>query len=155
MWQQAGEPFNGVYSGWVNVGAPDAGLNIDAPAVTSWREGRLDIVVRGNDDRCWHRVYDLNAGGWSGWEAFDGAIDSGPAISSNISSRIDIFARDATSGNLVHWCPSTMPAGQWESWNLPFLLQPAAASWGVGRRDVLVSDSRGLGDVNWAWEIDN
>jgi hypothetical protein len=149
MYQQAAEPNEFVFSGWVKVGAPDPGIkDACAPAVTSWREGRLDVVVCGNDDRCWYNVYDRNVGAWSGWEGFDGVISSGPAFTSYPSSRVDIFAR-ATDGGLAHWCPSTMPPGQKENLGGQFVGAPAAVSWGEGRLDVFVVNING--EVWWYW----
>jgi hypothetical protein len=147
MWQQAGEPQTGVYSGWVNVGAPDPGFK-DAPAVTSFRSNRLDIVVCGRDDGLWYKVYDGNNGGWTGWERPEGTITSGPAITSNPNPiRLDFFAR-ASDGELEHWSPSDTGVG-WENLGNQFVGQPAAASWGPGRLDVFVVNLSG--ELWWWW----
>jgi hypothetical protein len=79
------------------------------------------------------------------WEAFDGVIDSGPAITSNANPmRLDIFAR-APDNQLEHWSAN---AG-WENLGNEFVGQPAATSWGPGRLDVFVVNISGA--LWWWW----
>ena len=79
--------------------------------------------------------------------ALDGAISSGPAITSNPSpTRLDIFAR-APDGELEHWS-TPGGTGLWENLGGEFVGQPAAASWGPGRLDVFVVNISG---ELWWW----
>jgi hypothetical protein len=50
---------------WSNWKTEDIGIKVaGAPAVSSWKEGRLEVFVRSTDSRLFHRVYENNA--WQG-----------------------------------------------------------------------------------------
>jgi hypothetical protein len=149
MWQQAFDANVPRYSGWTNIGAPSPGIkDACAPAVTSWRENRLDIIVCGGEDHCWYKAYDSVGGGWSpGWEGpLGGPISSGPAITAIHPPALDFFAR-LPDGGLGHLAPVTMAA--WEDLGGQFVGAPAAVSWGEGRLDVFVVNING--EVWWYW----
>src|SRR5262249_51837024 len=41
------------FTGWESLG----GVSSGAPATTTWGPGRLDVFVRGTDNRLWHKWY--------------------------------------------------------------------------------------------------
>ncbi len=110
-----------------------------APAVASWKEGRLDVFVRSMDDHLYHRVYENDK--WQGtkWEELSNGhkLEQSPSAVSWGSSRIDLFAV---------WDQKTHHRacvnGSWNSWTEELggatNDAPAAASWKMERVDVLV-----------------
>ena len=67
---------------WSNWKTEDHGIKVlGAPAVCSWKEGRLDVFVRTTENRLYHRVYENER--WQGltWNNIsDGQrIESSPA----------------------------------------------------------------------------
>ena len=138
----------------------DIGIKVKgAPAVSSWQEGRLDVFVRGTDDKLYYRVYENDA--WQGakWaDLSDGnKIEQSPGAVSWGPNRIDLFA--VWNKELHH---RAFNNGQWSPWteNLNGATNdaPAAASWKSWRVDVLVHTtdnqmSRRYWDANWKdWE---
>jgi hypothetical protein len=80
---------------WSNWKVENIGIKVKgAPAVSSWKEGRLDVFVRGTDDHLYQRVYEND--GWQGvkWEDLsDGhTIEQSPSAVSWGPKRIDLFA---------------------------------------------------------------
>jgi hypothetical protein len=102
---------------------------VEAPAVSSWGNGRLDVFVRGTDDQLWHMYY-WNGPDWSGWEPLGGSITSSPAAVSWGSDRIDIFARGG-DGHLWHMSWNNGWTG-WEPLGGDLVDAPAVASWQMG-----------------------
>ncbi|WP_437937676.1 hypothetical protein [Sorangium sp. So ce341] len=97
-------------SSWSWVGYPGSGVK-SAPAISSWGTNRLDVFVRGADDKLWQRTY--TSSGWGGtWhqrgaETFNGK----PAAVSRDTNRIDVVAR-GTDGQV--WQISYN--GTWGGW---------------------------------------
>jgi len=120
------------FSGWEPLGGVSAG----APSVTTWGPGRLDVFVRGSDNKLWHKWY---AGGWSGWEGLGSpprGLGSDPVAVAWGPGRLDVFAA-GVDGQLWHiWYD-----GGWSGWEPlggTVVGAPAAASWAPGRLDVFV-----------------
>ena len=118
----------------------DIGIKVKgAPAVSSWKEGRLDVFVRGTDDHLYHRIYENDQ--WQGtkWEDLsDGhKIETSPAAVSWGPNRIDLFA--VWDKELHH---RACQDSQWNPWteNLDGVTNdaPTAASWKSLRVDALV-----------------
>ena len=125
---------------WSNWKTEDIGIKISgAPAVASWKEGRLDVIVHSTDHRLFYRVYENEAWQGANWldltdgnpiETPSGAVSWGP-------NRIDLFGvwrkevhhRGFQNGT---WSPWT------ENLNGATSEAPAAASWKKERVDVLV-----------------
>jgi hypothetical protein len=128
------------YAGWEPLGGSSQG----PPTSTTWGPGRLDVFVRGTDNRLWHKWYD---GAWTSWELLGsppGGLTSAPSAVSWGPGRIDVFAAGA-DGQLWHkWYASGwsvwQPLGGW------LVGAPAAASWGSGRLDIFV---RGTDNQLW------
>ena len=125
---------------WNNWKSEDIGIKVKgAPAVSSWKEGRLDVFVRGTDDHLYYRLYEND--GWQGakWEDLsDGnKIEQSPGAVSWGPNRIDLFA---VWNKQVHH--RACQDGNWSPWteNLDGATNdaPAAASWKTDRVDVLV-----------------
>jgi hypothetical protein len=143
-----------------NWKAEDIGIKVKgAPAVSSWKEGRLDVFVRGTDDKLYHRVYEND--GWLGTKWTDlsegKVIEQSPGAASWGPNRIDLFA---VWNKEVHHKASQ--DGNWAPWteNLAGATNdaPAAASWKSLRVDVLIRTtdnfmSRQYWDAHWrGWE---
>jgi hypothetical protein len=125
---------------WINWKVETISIKVKgAPTVSSWKEGRLDVFVRGTDDHLYHRVYEYD--GWQGakWEDLsDGhKIEQSPGAVSWGPDRIDLFA---VWDKQVHH--RAYQSGKWSAWseNLEGATNdaPAAASWKMERVDVLV-----------------
>ena len=125
---------------WSNWKTEDHGIKVlGAPAVCSWKEGRLDVFVRTTENRLYHRVYENER--WQGltWTNLaDGhAIEASPAAVSWAPNRIDLFA---VWDRQVHH--RVFQNGTWNAWaeNLggATLDAPAAASGKSLRVEVLV-----------------
>jgi Concanavalin A-like lectin/glucanases superfamily len=149
------------YYPWSPWGDREDALSV-APAVSSRAANRLDIFVRGENSHLWLQRW--TGAEWTVWEDLGGGeITSAPAAVSWGQDRIDVFAR-AHRKNLYHrhwWWPEPFaptPAQQQDAWSQWEPLgspddkglagTPAAASWAVGRLDVIVRAA----DAN-LWQI--
>lgn len=131
---------------WSNWKTEDHGIKVlGAPAVASWKEGRLDVFVRTTENFLYHRVYENNA--WQGltWNNIsDGQrIETSPAAVSWGPNRIDLFA---VWNKQVHH--RSYNNGTWSPWteNLEGITNdaPAAAAAKLLRIDVLVHTTDNL-----------
>ncbi|MDQ3978618.1 MAG: hypothetical protein M3314_03575 [Actinomycetota bacterium] len=146
------------WSNWVSLGSPPPG-GVGDPAIVSWSPGRLDVFVRGGDDKLWQRFSDSGGATWSGWlqpVGDDGVLASAPEVSSRGPGLLDVFVR-GTDGNIYQrW---------WDggSWN-PFWVthgqppvgtrgEPATASQDVDHSDLFVrgGDDK-LWQRSWSWQ---
>ncbi len=125
---------------WSNWKVENIGIKVKgAPAVSSWKEGRLDVFVRGTADHLYHRVHEND--GWQGakWEDLsDGhRIEQSPRAVSWGPNRIDLFA--VWNKKTYHRASVN---GSWNAWTEELggatTDAPAAASWKMERVDVLV-----------------
>jgi hypothetical protein len=113
-----------------------------APAVSSWKEGRLDVFIHSTDNRLFHRVFENDSWQGANWrDLTDGlSIESSPAAVSWSPDRIDLFV---VSNKQVHH--RAYQSGMWSPWteNLDGVTHdwPAAASGKPLRVDVLVHTS--------------
>jgi hypothetical protein len=101
---------------WESLGGPEA-VAASAPAITSWGEDRLDIVVRAQDDRLYHKFCTAacvgSSGTWSEWIPLDGAHVRGkPAIVARAPGKLAVFAH-GVDGQL--WSISYDASG-WGAW---------------------------------------
>jgi hypothetical protein len=131
---------------WSNWKSEDHGIKVlGTPAVASWKEGRLDVFIRTNEKRLYHRVYENEA--WQGltWTNLsDGhPIETAPAAVSWGPNRVDLFA---VWDKQVHH--RACVNGTWGAWaeNLNGVTTDglAAASHKTLRLDVLVRTSDNL-----------
>ena len=96
---------------WRNLG----GGILSAPAAVSWAPNRVDVFVRGVDNRLYHNFTDT----WRDWapgsyEYLGGSVGASPAATSWGANRLDVFAT-ATNGAVNHlaWTGNAWTA--WES----------------------------------------
>jgi hypothetical protein len=125
---------------WSNWKTEDVGIKVaGAPAVSSWKQGRLDVFVRSLYRRMYHRVYENETWQDTHWRDLSDNhnIDVSPAAASWGPNRIDLFA---VWHRQVHH--RSYDNGTWNPWaeNLEGITDnaPAAASWKAQRVDVLV-----------------
>lgn len=125
---------------WSNWKSEDIGVKVaGTPAVSSWSEGRLDVLVRTPESRLYHRVYENETWQGANWvDLSDGhTIEVPPAAVSWGPGRIDLFA---VWEKQVHH--RSFQAGAWSPWaeNLGGVTSDglAAASWKAERVDLLV-----------------
>jgi hypothetical protein len=75
----------------------------------TWGPNRIDTFVRGTDNQMWRKSWDGQR--WSSWEAFAGALTSGPDAAAPAGSQLDAYSL-AGSGRLQH----RAYAGRWGGW---------------------------------------
>jgi peptidoglycan/xylan/chitin deacetylase (PgdA/CDA1 family) len=97
----------GTWGGWQRLG----GVLSAAPSVVGHADGRIDVFVRGSDDRLWARTLPFG-GSWSGWIDLGGRLSSGPSAASGASGRVDVYV--AGTDHAV-W-RRTRSAGAWSGW---------------------------------------
>jgi hypothetical protein len=105
-------------SEWIGHGLPSGGTVVgDQPAATWSSPSRVDIFVRGSDDKLWQRTW--NGSAWSGWArpvGTLGTLDSTPEATSYPPSaterNIAVFTR-GTDGGV--WGIDFTAAG-WGNW---------------------------------------
>lgn len=117
------------------------------PVITSGGANRLDIVVRGWDERLWHKV--LNAKGWEPpkdvWTPLGGRFTGDPAIISWGPERLDIVVRGIDGGV---WYRSRigsswLPKDGFYPFGGDIIAAPVIGSWGPNRLDILARSSTG------------
>jgi hypothetical protein len=111
------------------------------PAVTSWRPERLDVLVRGTDNKMYQKWWDHGTWGPShggSWAEHGGNFSSMPVVTSSMN-RMDLFGLGANNVVLhqawdgTSWKPSQ---NDWEVQGGPFLGAPSVTSWGPNRIDL-------------------
>lgn len=146
------------YGPWQNLGAPPGGA-IGDPAVFSWAPGRLDIFVRGVDNRLWQLFRPIQTSfiptepfqsDWFKPVGDDGVLASGPAVSSRGPGRLDLFVR-GTDGQVYErfydgtWNNAWLPQGAPPD-GVSVVGEPASASGDTMRVDLFV---RGTDNELW------
>jgi hypothetical protein len=161
---------NNAWGSWQSLGAP-SGLVPSTPAITSWGPNRLDVFVRGSDDKLYWRKSTVNCSGasgvWSSWTAVGSSqtFRGKPAAVSRSSGLISVFAHSPTGKVIAinkdatetwsSWAELTNPGGsstrslpnamlKWDS-SCSSCSSPAAGSR-LGGIDVYV---RGDDDKIW------
>lgn len=134
--------------GFERISAEEA----SCPSVTTWGEGRLDLVyVNASGSNVLHKYY--GGGNWVGSEDLGGDVESVSSYSWG-DNRLDIVAKN-DDGSYVHkawtgteWYPSI---GEWEDFGGELASQPALGSWGPGRLDLvgISSDSGSIHHKYW------
>jgi hypothetical protein len=131
----------GAWSAWRNLG----GGIVGTPAAVSWGTNRVDVFVRGTDNRLYHNFADS----WRDWapngyEALGGSIYANPAVTSWGAGRLDIFGT-ASDGAINHLAWTGSLWTPWEKVNVGYARSdvwgyapPVAVAHGVGAIDVFV-----------------
>ncbi len=149
--------------GWTPLGAPPGGV-VGDPAAASWADGRIDIFVRGADNKLWQIWTPCGGCAWNGWlqpVGADGTLASSPTVTSWGEGRLDLFVLGTTGQIYQRFFSETSWDGAWLPMGSPppgaFSDRPAAASPVPGQ--VLLFD-RGLDNRLWeklwtgtAWSV--
>jgi len=118
------------------------------PAVASRASNRLDVFVRGVDNKLYWKTW--NGSDWSMWGTIGappGGVTSDPAAVSMGPNDIELFVRGADN---ACWQRS-YSSGSWSGWGSlggALTTAPSVSSRGVGELDVFAG-----GPGNWIWEI--
>ena len=82
------------WTGYTDLGNPPSGTYQGDPTIVSWAPGRLDVFVRGADNKLWQR-FSTDAGQtWSDWVkpvGDDGTLASSPDASTRGAGRLEVF----------------------------------------------------------------
>ncbi|MDQ6614455.1 MAG: DUF3152 domain-containing protein [Actinomycetota bacterium] len=128
--------------GWVALGSPPATTVVGDPAAVSWADGRIDVFVRGGDNRLWQQWTSCGGCQWSGWfkpVGDEGTLASPPTATSWGPGRIDVFVRGIDGGVYQRFWDTSAWDGSWLPRGGVTAGRPAAASWGAGRIDLFVT----------------
>ncbi|MFA1537600.1 protein kinase domain-containing protein [Actinomadura monticuli] len=142
------------------------------PAAHNSADGRIELFVRGADDRLWHLWQLVRDGDWSNWNDMSGyrsapvdgplTVAGDPAAHNSADGRIEVFVRGA-DGHLWHvW--QVARDGDWSNWEdlsghrllpggAPLVVagDPAAHNSADGRIEVFV---RGADGHLWhVWQV--
>jgi SpoIID/LytB domain protein len=133
------------WSPWRGLGTPPGGP-VGEPTVVSWAPGRLDVFVRGADNRLWQTFTENGGASWSGWlKPFgdDGVLASSPEAASRAPGQLDVLV--VGTDNQIY---QRFYEGAWnESWlgqgrpSAGIKSDPAAASMDSSRLDLFVQGS--------------
>ena len=94
---------------WTSLG----GATLSSPAVTGIAGSRVDVVVRGADNRIYHKYY-KSVGGWSGWTSLGGATNDQPAVAI-AGAYLHVVVRGTDNG--IYHKKFILPDGPWDvSW---------------------------------------
>ncbi|MFE3721234.1 hypothetical protein [Streptomyces cyaneofuscatus] len=140
LWLQK-QAAAGGWSAWTSLGAPQDTTVAGAPVVVANdntysnrlpndngvvqgnTDGRLEVFVRGGDNRIWHRVQTgPNSAKWSDWEALPGMWAGSPAAAVGGDGRITVVARKAdgilkvTAQKRRSTSSNLLPADNWTPW---------------------------------------
>ncbi len=118
-----------------DLGGPTHGKFVGQPAAYASADGRIDVFVRGTDDRAYRRSYDH--GHWAQWQSLGGELTDAPSVVFTDPAHWTLFARGA-DGAVVQRGPAT----GWMSLGLPGDKQtygrPSAVVDSAGRVHVAV-----------------
>ncbi|MFE7171443.1 glycoside hydrolase family 27 protein [Streptomyces sp. NPDC057616] len=118
-----------------DLSGPTHGKILGQPAAYASAGGRVDVFVRGTDDRAYRRVSDH--GRWGRWESLGGRLTDAPSVAFTDPAHWTLFARGA-DGAVVQRGPET----GWSSLGLPGDRQtygrPSAVVDATGRVHVAV-----------------
>jgi hypothetical protein len=120
MWNVRQTAPSSAYSGWNAYGNPGVAL-VDRPALARSADGRLELFVRGQDNRLYHQ-WETTVGtfSWSGWNSFDvtttpefGFVDH-PVVAPSADGRLELFLTGGDH-NIYHaW--QTSASNGWSNW---------------------------------------
>ncbi len=156
-------------SGWTTWQPLGGGASAPAssPAITSWGPNRLDVFVRGTDNKLYWRKCTANCmgntGTWSAWKVIPGGTFRGkPTAVSRGVGLIDVFVHGNGDKKLYgvtnysdvwtgFFLVKADPVLRWDD-SCPDCSSPAAMSRGTNKLDVLV---RGDDDQMWITSWNN
>ncbi|HYB00939.1 MAG TPA: hypothetical protein VED37_12035, partial [Ktedonobacteraceae bacterium] len=107
---------NGKWSIWTSFGKPSNVVFTTAPTVARNKDGRLEVLITGNDGNLWHIWQTLPGRAWSTFASLGAPPNasltpfSSPTVSVNADGRLEVFAE--TDGAFWHAWQKT-PGGSW------------------------------------------
>jgi hypothetical protein len=112
VWRTKQTSPGGAFSAWESLGGPVTGN----PAAAKNQDGRLEVVVRGTDNRLMHK-WQFPNGTFSSWVTYGGPeVKDTPVIRANQDGRLEVFARGNVDNAIWHvW--QVVPNGGWSSWS--------------------------------------
>ena len=121
-------PVHAAYS-WSDMG----GATIDSPAVAGTVDGeRVDVVVRGTDNRIWHKYW-TSTGGWSSWIDLHGETPDKPAVAYTLYNfdppgQLDLFHVVVRGmNNKIYHKKLVLSTNTWDtSWTI---VEPPTIPW--------------------------
>jgi hypothetical protein len=86
-------PNGGWWSSWADLGAPPSGGAAGQLAVARNLDGRLELFLRGADNKIYHR-WQQGAGGalTATWASMGGSFGRSPSAGRNQDGRLEVFA---------------------------------------------------------------
>jgi hypothetical protein len=114
IWHKSQTSPNGTWSDWSSLGGPTTTRLTSLLTVGRNADGRLEVLVPGNDGALWHSVQTSPGGSWSTWDSLGAppstSIFSSPVVVENTDGRLEIFA--IANGTLWH-ARQVAPGGPW------------------------------------------
>nr|MDQ3283807.1 hypothetical protein [Acidobacteriota bacterium] len=128
---------------WQSLG----GEIVGAPDACSWGSGRIDVVVRGTDNKLWQIAF--TEGAWSPWFKHDGNLASSPTCTAWGPNRLDVFAVDGATRAMQRKVWDGSAWGGWQSIGGEFPLGAAPDAVSNGLNDITVV-ARGTDGMVWS-----
>jgi hypothetical protein len=119
LWHIWETTLNGTWSNWMSHGQPQGSLGLNGtPVIAANSEGRLELLLTGNDSQLWHIWQTAPSQGWSpDWLSHGeppGGFFSSSAMAASVDGRLELFATGADQ-QLWHINQLT-PSGSWSGW---------------------------------------
>src|SRR6266566_5168339 len=111
IWQNSP---NGTWNTWTSFGTiPNVQFTTAGPAVGKNKDGRLEVLIAGNDGALWHTWQVTPGKNWNNWDSL-GALPStnlstAPEVSENSDGRLEVFV---ASGDRL-WHAWQVTPGSW------------------------------------------
>jgi hypothetical protein len=148
LWHIWETTLNGTWSQWTSHGSPAQSLGFTSvPVIAANSEGRLELLLTGNDFQLWHIYQTAPSGGWSDWISHGsppGTDINGftPAMAASADGRLELFATGFDQ-RLWHINQLT-PSGGWCDWySHPRPVESSTAQVGAGGTPTVTLNSAG------------
>ena len=117
---------DGQWAGWTRLGGPTHGRILGQPAAFA-SPGRIDLFVRGTDDKAYHRTYQHHR--WGRWQSLGGTLTDSVSVAFTGPDQWSLFGRGSdgrvwTRDSDTGWVSVGAPN------NLPIYGRPGAATAG-------------------------
>ncbi|MCX5053658.1 MULTISPECIES: glycoside hydrolase family 27 protein [unclassified Streptomyces] len=118
-----------------DLGGPAQGRMLGQPAAYASAGGRIDVFVRGADNRAYRRVH--TGGHWGQWQGLGGQLTDAPSVAFTDPAHWTLFARGA-DGRIVQRGPASGWSSLGAPGDRPTYGRPAAVVDAQGRVHVAV-----------------
>ena len=155
QWQTA--PSNG-WSGWASHGKP-AGVNLTgSPMLAASADGRLELMVVGNDGQLWAQWQTAPSNGWSGWASHGKPagvnLTGSPMLAASADGRLELMVVGNDGQLWAQW--QTAPSNGWSGWashgkpaGVNLTGSPMLAASADGRLELMVVGNDGQLWAQW------